>query len=115
MGNSDKMIFYAKEMISDLSMKPKANLDPFIISKLNLESINYFTFPKIPVSLNKYVMRNKGIAGLDYLVETDKRAICGVAKSKVEMNSTTRDVEDLINGNVGDILNLRNLAVPSLL
>jgi hypothetical protein len=49
MGSSDKMIFYAKEMISDLSMKPKDNLDPFIIAKLNLESINYFTFPKIPV------------------------------------------------------------------
>lgn len=60
-------------------------------------------------------MRNKGLAGLDYLVATDKRAICGVAKSKVEINTITRDVDDLINGNVGDILNLRNLAVPSLL
>ena len=31
LGSSDKMIFYAKEMISDLTKKPKVLLDPFII------------------------------------------------------------------------------------
>jgi len=36
MGNSEKIIFYAKEMISDLTNKPKHLLDPFLISKLDI-------------------------------------------------------------------------------
>jgi hypothetical protein len=36
MGSSDKLIFYAKEMIGDLTCKPKHVLDPFIIAKLDV-------------------------------------------------------------------------------
>jgi hypothetical protein len=54
LGSSDKMIFYAKEMISDLTIKPKEELNPFIIAKLDLNSIKYFDFPKIPAEMNKY-------------------------------------------------------------
>ena len=36
MGNSEKQIFYAKEMISDLTHKPKIHLDPFIIAKTDI-------------------------------------------------------------------------------
>jgi len=35
-GNSDKSIFYAKELVADLSVKPKHTLDPFIIAKLDV-------------------------------------------------------------------------------
>jgi hypothetical protein len=44
LGNADRMIFYAKELIADLTTKPKALLDPFIVSKLDLETIKYFDF-----------------------------------------------------------------------
>lgn len=57
MGNSEKMIFYAKEMISDLSRKPKHLVDPFLIAKLDLDTIKFFEFPKVPQSLNKYTLR----------------------------------------------------------
>jgi hypothetical protein len=36
MGNSDKLIFFAKEMLSDLSFKPKHLIDPFLIAKLDV-------------------------------------------------------------------------------
>lgn len=114
MGSSDKMIFYAKEMLADLNFKPKHLLDPFLMAKLNLETMNYFNFPKIPQEKNKYVMRNKGIAGLEYLLETEKSAIVGVAKAKVD-TGMNQGVEDLLHGNVSDILNIRNITVPSLL
>jgi len=81
------MIFYAKEMISDLTLKPKNHLDPYLIVKLDLSTIKYFQFPKIPQALNKYTMRNRGIAGLSYLLETEKHAIAGIAKSKVDIKT----------------------------
>jgi len=47
MGNSEKLIFYAKEMIADLSNKPKHLVDPFLISKLDIQTINFFEFPRV--------------------------------------------------------------------
>lgn len=72
MGSSDKQIFYAKEMLADLGFKPKKLLDPFLMAKLDLSSINYFDFPKIPEDLNKYTLRNKGVSGFDYLIDQEK-------------------------------------------
>ena len=42
MGSSDKQIFYAKEMLADFGFKPNKLLDPFLMAKLDLSSINYF-------------------------------------------------------------------------
>jgi hypothetical protein len=36
MGNSEKMIFFAKEMISDLTSRPKYLVDPYLIAKLDV-------------------------------------------------------------------------------
>lgn len=36
MGNADKLIFFAKELIGDLTIKPKYVLDPFVIAKLDV-------------------------------------------------------------------------------
>lgn len=69
MGNSDKMIFYAKEMMSDLTLKPKHLINPFLIAKLDVETIKYYEFPKISKSDNFYTNRNKSnIAGAEYLI-----------------------------------------------
>jgi hypothetical protein len=54
-----------------------------LIAKLDLETIKFFDFHKIPATLNKYTLRREnGIAGADYLIESEKAAIAGVAKLK---------------------------------
>ena len=50
MGNSDKIIFYAKEMMSDLTLAPKAVLNPYLIAKLDVKTIDNFDFPRLPKS-----------------------------------------------------------------
>jgi hypothetical protein len=54
------------------------------MAKLDLQTIQYFEFPKTLKELNKYTCRKKGIAGLSYLIDSEKIAIAGVAKIKVE-------------------------------
>lgn len=56
LGSSDKMIFYAKEMLADLTTKPKPLVDPYLIAKLDLETIDKFDFPKVPIGCNKYTL-----------------------------------------------------------
>jgi hypothetical protein len=41
MGNSEKMIFNAKEMLADLTSQPRHLLDPFVIARLDLETIGF--------------------------------------------------------------------------
>ena len=83
MGNADKMIFYAKEMFADLAKKPKHLINPYLIAKLDLTTVKYFDFPKIPIAKNKYTIRSKtNIAGSDYLIHSEKIAIAGIAKLK---------------------------------
>ena len=50
-------------MVSDLTFKKKELIDPFIVAKLDVQSIFYFQFPKIDISFNKYSMRMNGISG----------------------------------------------------
>lgn len=45
------------------------------MAKLDLSTIKYFNFPKLPTSHNKYTMRTQGVAGLEYLLEAEKFAI----------------------------------------
>ena len=54
MGSAEKQIFYAKEIISELTSRPKQMLDPFLVAKIDIQSINFFDFPKLPVTVNKY-------------------------------------------------------------
>ena len=110
MGNSEKLIFYAKEMIADLSNKPKHLVDPFLVSKLDIQTINFFEFPKVKYELNKYTMRKNGIAGAEYMAMSEKEAITRIAKDKIN-----KGVSEILGGKVGDVLNRRNIFVPSLL
>lgn len=110
MGNSEKIIFYAKEMISDLTNKPKHLLDPFLISKLDIQTINFFEFPKLNQELNKYTMRKNGIAGAEYMALAEKEAITKIAKNK-----SSKGVSEILGGKVGDVLNRRNVNVPNML
>ena len=42
-------------MIANLTRTPKLALNPFLISKLDLNSINFFDFPVMKKEDNKYV------------------------------------------------------------
>ena len=33
-------------MIAELTHKPRAHIDPFLIAKIDIKSINYFDFPR---------------------------------------------------------------------
>ena len=39
-GHSDKMIYFVKEMIADLTTMPKNILDPFLVAKLDVKSVS---------------------------------------------------------------------------
>ena len=54
LGNSEKMVFLAKEMISQLTLTPKHALDPYLVSKLDIQTINFFDYPKLTKADNKY-------------------------------------------------------------
>jgi hypothetical protein len=82
LGNTDKMVFYAKELIGDLSCKAKTSLDPFVIAKLDIETINHFTFPLIPRDQNKYTKRHQGFTGGEYIISQDRLSITEMAKEK---------------------------------
>jgi hypothetical protein len=45
MGNSEKIVFHIHDMMSNLDKAEKNNLNPFIISKLDLDTIAHFDFP----------------------------------------------------------------------
>jgi hypothetical protein len=68
MGNADKMIFYAKEMLHDLKFKSVKTLNPFLVCKLDLPTINLFDFSKVPTELNKYKQERNGVHGYQYLI-----------------------------------------------
>ena len=53
-GNPEKLIFHIKDLMSNLNKGQKQNLNPFLISKLDLETITFFDFQSIPKELNQY-------------------------------------------------------------
>jgi hypothetical protein len=55
-------------------------------------------------------MRKNGIAGAEYMAISEKEAITRIAKDK-----TTKGVSEILGGKVGDVLNRRNIFVPSML
>lgn len=55
LGSSEKMIFYMKEMVSQLTAAPKAFLDPFIMAKLDINTVRYFDFKELDTDMNKFV------------------------------------------------------------
>ena len=67
-GCADKCIFYAKELIADLTSKPKHNVDPFVVAKLDINTIQYFKFPVCKKNRNKYSLQKSGISQHDAII-----------------------------------------------
>lgn len=49
-GNPDKIMFLVKDMMAGFNKTFKKNINPLLIAKLDLNSINHFSFPDIPQS-----------------------------------------------------------------
>jgi hypothetical protein len=54
-------------------------------------------------------LRNKGIQGYDYLIKVEKATMEGIAKNIFSQG----EMEKMLQGNVSDAMNLRNVIVPS--
>lgn len=109
MGNSEKMIFFAKELLAEITNQPKHLLDPFVIARLDLETIEYFNFPDTDADLNKYVMRRNGVLGAQYMEMMEKEAITRMAKEKVKIK-----IPASLNANVTNY-GQRRVQTPSML
>ena len=63
MGASEKMIFYMKEMCANIAKSPPQLLNPFIMAKLDIDTVKNFSFPQIYKEANRYVERKYGVPG----------------------------------------------------
>ena len=50
MSNADKMSFLIKDLVAGLNKTFKKSMNPFIVAKLDLTSINHFPFPQMKQS-----------------------------------------------------------------
>lgn len=57
MGNPDKLVFHVKDMMSNLSKAKKENINPFIIGKLDIDTVAHFDFPSINKDQNQYLKK----------------------------------------------------------
>ena len=113
-GNPDKMVFYAKEMLSSLTMAPKQLLNPYLVAKLNVNTVNYYEFPKMPKSQNKYLLQfQDGVKPADWVVLMHKQALVDAGKRKGQDKSI--NIEHMIATTGLNIASTRNVDVPSLL
>ena len=56
-------------MLSNLTMSPKQVLDPYLIAKMNVKTINFFDFPKLPKTQNKYLLQfQDGVKPADWVI-----------------------------------------------
>ena len=82
-GSSEKVIFFAKEMIAHLTLTPKSALDPYQICKLDVNTISFFDFPKVRKPDGKYLMqRQQGTTASKWLIECTRKSMIEIAKKK---------------------------------
>lgn len=55
-GNSEKMIFLSKEMLANLTVTAKAAIDPYLVCKLDVQTIKWFDFMKLRKEDGKYLL-----------------------------------------------------------
>ena len=83
LGNPEKMVFLAKEMIAELTLTHKHALDPFLVAKLNRSTIHYFHFPQLKKSENKYDSQFlDGCRPADWVVKQQQQIMVQQAQKK---------------------------------
>lgn len=58
MGNSEKVIFHIHDFISNLNKATKTTINPFLVSKLDIDTIAHFDFPILPKEQNLYLKKD---------------------------------------------------------
>lgn len=46
-GNADKLTFHVKDVMSNLTAAKKETINPFLIGKLDIDTVAHFDFPSI--------------------------------------------------------------------
>jgi hypothetical protein len=59
-GNADKLTFHIKDMMSNLTAAKKESINPFIIGKLDIDTVAHFDFPSINKDQNQYLLKKQG-------------------------------------------------------
>ena len=114
MGNSEKMVFLAKEAISTLTLTPKHALDPWLVSKLDVQTINFFDFPKLKKPDNKYTNQfQDGSKAADWVIKSYKQQMVDIAKRKAAASSV--NINHILATSQIQVTNNRNIEVPSQL
>lgn len=62
-GNADKLTFHVKDMMSNLTAAKKETINPFLIGKLDIDTVAHFDFPSINKDQNKYLIKKQGGTG----------------------------------------------------
>jgi len=122
MGASEKMIFYIKEMVANISSQPPQLLNPFIMAKLDVESVRNFVFPPVFKEVNRFTVRKYGVPGGASIVKDEREALVGTAKATLRLAEKKKTVKDVakdikcnLTANTGHNGGERKITPPVLL
>lgn len=104
LGNSEKIVFFTKEMLAQLTLSAKSALDPYLMGKLDVQTIKFFDFPKVLKADCKYLMqRQQGTNASKWLIESTRRSMIEIAKRKKSKMTAAQNkiTADLAAGFVG--------------
>ena len=57
LGDSEKMIFWSKEFLAQLTLTAKPAHDPYQICKLDIQTLKFFEFMKLKTEDGKYLQQ----------------------------------------------------------
>ena len=58
-GNADKMAFHVKDMVATLNKAEKEQLNPYIVGKLDIDTVAHFDFPSQPKEQSIYLRKQE--------------------------------------------------------
>ena len=64
-------------------------IDPFVVAKLDIDTIRCFKFPEMLKNINKYTVRGYNKAGGESIVKAEEEALFGIAKASQADNKPT--------------------------
>jgi hypothetical protein len=116
LGSSEKMIYYAREMVSQLNNGVKYLLNPFVVAKLDLNTIRQFDFAPVPLAQNKYDLRSgkRKVKGGLSIIKAEQEALVGIAKAQVK-GARGREANATLHTAAKPGKGARAVASPSLL
>jgi hypothetical protein len=97
LGNADKMLFHTKELVATIE-DPKLTQNPFVMTKLDLDSINEFDFDRYQTNDPKRPF--KGASALDGESSDDEKKK-KFSPNELSDGSMEKDIEDIYEKGFG--------------